>query len=639
MGPRTPSKRTVVLAAVVSVAVLAVAISGSHIAAQTVRPTSSAGEFWAVVIGIDAYQHAPPLQHAVNSARAIERALPGLGVRADHLVMVIDQQATRAAIEKTLAEDLRKKMGRDDRLLVFFAGHGQTEQVRPGQEEGYLLPVDGDPGRLLSTGISMTLIRQISERLSARHILYIMDASFSGYPVFNRSISDQLLDDYLRKRTIQILTAGRQHEVPQARGGVGLFTGILVRGLQSEAYAGKNWLALEELGAWVRKRVVAESNQKQTPQYGTLVGEGQFIFQKPTVSLATAPSAAPIPAAPPPSAPVPAPPPRGSLRVATKVPGVEIWLGDRKIGEAGPERPLIASDLAAGTYRVRARKGGHQDWEREVQVKANAATDVAIDIEPLRTPAPSVTTPDDLGEMVLVSAGEFWMGTSAEESGRLIEACRRAGHDERECRDRYAHESPRHRVHLDAFYIDRYEVTNAQYQRFVDATNRRKPAISDPAFAGPTQPVVGVTWNDADAYCKWAGKRLPTEAEWEKAARGPEGRRYPWGDEWDERRANGNRRLTKTTPVGSYPDGASPYGIHDMAGNVWEWVADWYGSGTYERSGRTQNPTGPRTGDRKVLRGGSAFDGPEGLRSANRLAYLPTDQDGNVGCRCAKSSR
>jgi formylglycine-generating enzyme required for sulfatase activity len=627
MGPRTPSTRTVVLAAVTGFAVLAVAVPGRHIAAQTIRPTPSTGGFWAVVIGIDAYQHAAPLQYAVNSARAIERALPGLGVRADHLVVVIDRQATRATIEKILAEDLRRKVARDDRLLVFFAGHGLTEQVRPGQDEGYLLPVDGDPTRLSSTGISMMRIRQISERLAARHILYIMDASFSGYPVFNRSISDQLLDDYLRKRAIQIVTAGRQHEVPQARGGIGLFTDILVHGLQSDAYAGKNWLALEELGAWVRRRVVAESNQKQTPGYGTLVGEGQFIFQKPTVALLS----------PPPSAPVSASPPRGSLRVATKVPGVEIWLGDRQIGEAGPERPLIAPDLAVGTYRVRARKGGHQDWERDVQVKANAATDVPIDIEPLRPP--SVTTPDDLGEMVLVAAGEFWMGTSAEESARLIETCRRAGRDERECRDRYAAESPRHRVHLDAFYIDRYEITNAQYQRFVDATTRRKPVVPDPAFAGPTQPVGGVTWNDADAYCKWAGKRLPTEAEWEKAARGPEGRRYPWGDEWDERRANGNRRLTRTAPVGSYPDGASPYGIHDMAGNVWEWVADWYGSDAYGRFGRTQNPTGPRTGDRKVLRGGSAFDGPDALRSASRLAYLPTDQDGNVGFRCAKSSR
>ena len=160
--------------------------------------------------------------------------------------------------------------------------------------------------------------------------------------------------------------------------------------------------------------------------------------------------------------------------------------------------------------------------------------------------------------MVSVPAGEFWMGCNEQ-------ADKRCNFDEK----------PYHKVYLDAYYIDKYEVTQSEYNECVTTdkcpANRKKDG-----FTGDRQPVIGVSWEDADTYCKWAGKRLPTEAEWEKAARGTDGRVYPWGNSFDPTRANYAGALGKTSEVGSYPSGASPYGALNMAGNVWEWVADWY---------------------------------------------------------------
>lgn len=232
----------------------------------------------------------------------------------------------------------------------------------------------------------------------------------------------------------------------------------------------------------------------------------------------------------------------------------------------------------------------------------------------------------DGAEMVLIPAGEFWMGSD----------------------DGDADEKPRRRVYLDAFSIDKYEVTNTLYKPSMDATRYPAPSHwTNTSFNSSAQPVVGVSWYEAEAYCRWAGKRLPTEAEWEKAARGTDGRKYPWGNEEpDNSKANYGQPLSggpaarlvgkrKTTPVGSYPSGVSTYGVHDMAGNVWEWVADWYDGNYYQRApGR--NPKGPDSGQFRVFRGGSWIDDPGSARSSNRLWSHPGDRFSHVGFRCAQ---
>ncbi len=197
---------------------------------------------------------------------------------------------------------------------------------------------------------------------------------------------------------------------------------------------------------------------------------------------------------------------------------------------------------------------------------------------------------------------------------------------------------PEHTVDLDAYWIDRHEVTNQAYKVFLDATGHPWPRSWDDKY--PTGrddlPIAGVSWADAVAYCDSITKRLPTEAEWEKAARGTDKRMWPWGNEWDVAKANAgaiNNAVLK--PVGSYPAGASPFGLYDMAGNVWEWVQDWYAAEYYTLQ-KWHNPAGPALGEFKVARGGAWTDAPLQTRTFVRLGIYPPDFPGNaVGFRCA----
>jgi formylglycine-generating enzyme required for sulfatase activity len=226
--------------------------------------------------------------------------------------------------------------------------------------------------------------------------------------------------------------------------------------------------------------------------------------------------------------------------------------------------------------------------------------------------------------MALIPAGKFWMGSPDREGDK--------------------DEHPRHQVMLDALYMDKFDVTVARYANFMRATNRSKPDYwkqVDSSKHG-NFPVVGVDWRDAEAYCRWVGKRLPTEAEWEKAARGTDGRTYPWGNEPPTAKlANFGKGFTsnvydeRLAPVDSYEAGKSPYELHHMAGNVWEWTADWYDENFYGKSPE-QNPNGPSGGESRVLRGGSWFNVPGLLRSANRLRDTPSARNDDIGFRCAQ---
>ncbi len=226
--------------------------------------------------------------------------------------------------------------------------------------------------------------------------------------------------------------------------------------------------------------------------------------------------------------------------------------------------------------------------------------------------------------MVFVPAGPFEMGNNF-------------GPDD---------EKPAHTVTLDAFWIDRTEVTNAIYARRVQADICQSPSEKSSStrnsYYGNSRyadyPVVNVSWNDAKRYCAWAGRRLPTEAEWEKAARGTDGRVYPWGDSApSSERLNFSVNLGDTTPVGLYPEGASPYGALDMAGNVLEWVADWYAADYYWNS-PDQNPEGPESSDIRVLRGGAWGFVEDTDRTTARFMYEQSGISINrFGFRCALS--
>jgi len=197
-------------------------------------------------------------------------------------------------------------------------------------------------------------------------------------------------------------------------------------------------------------------------------------------------------------------------------------------------------------------------------------------------------------------------------------------------------EKPVHKVHLNGYYISKYEITQIQYKKFIEQTKRKIPSCDWSPVNKPNYPVVCVDWNDAKAFCAWAGGRLPTEAEWEKAARGTDARKYPWGN--SEPNCNFLNYLgctNSTTAVGAYNAGKSPYGIYDMTGNVWEWANDWYENNYYAHS-PSKNPQGPSTGSLRVTRGGSLSYDATDVRCSNRSGSAPAEKFFDVGFRLVK---
>lgn len=199
-------------------------------------------------------------------------------------------------------------------------------------------------------------------------------------------------------------------------------------------------------------------------------------------------------------------------------------------------------------------------------------------------------------------------------------------------------EKPVHEVSLDAFYMDVCPVTNSQFSAFVAATGYRMPDWKPEQTSGSDHPVVGVSWEDARIYCEWANKRLPSEAEWEKGARGTDGRTYPWGDRFHPQHANviGNG-FAGTAPVGNFPTGASPFGVLDMAGNVWEWVADWYDASRYaRRGGGGEGEVFADSRQHRTMRGGAWICHVRYLRCSERGHQAPDYRSSFAGFRCAR---
>lgn len=284
-------------------------------------------------------------------------------------------------------------------------------------------------------------------------------------------------------------------------------------------------------------------------------------------------------------------------------------------------------------------------------------------------------------DMILIPEGLFLMGSTKEDIAKLLELDRNIE------AERLENEIPQRKIHLNAYLIDKYPVTNAQYKKFIESGGYTQKAFwsdagwqyiaqakplenkeLDGVFQGESDcPAVNISWYEAEAYAAWAGKRLPTEAEWEKAARGDDGRIYPWGNEFDKTRLNcAEAKIEKPTPVTNYPQGQSIYGCFDMAGNVWEWTADWYDS-QYYRHAPDNDPQGPTMAEEnpyfgrpeevgisiydlkpspagktlsgcKVLRGGSwNGSGIVHVRCSNRDYDEPTYKNDTISFRCAKS--
>lgn len=293
-----------------------------------------------------------------------------------------------------------------------------------------------------------------------------------------------------------------------------------------------------------------------------------------------------------------------------------------KIGGAVALVGLIAAGVAYSRSSTAGTKGLDPTTQTAGQVGAPSGAPAGVRADS-QGGAPTTGANEIVGKdgapSLLVAAGTFIMGDDEE--------------------------SPRRELYLDAFYIDRYEVTTARYAKFLEATG----SVGAPegweelkAERGKDLPVVGVDWNDAVAYCKWVGRRLPTDAEWEKAARGSDERRYPWGNESPTvARANYENSSPEAYDgglmnVGAHPSGRSPFGIDDMAGNANEWVADWFTDSF--RSGDVRNPKGPESGNGRVIRGGGRFEPAERILSTKRYHGEPQLRNEDLGFRCARDA-
>jgi len=729
-----------------------VAVAASSTSAQV----PGLGSYHALVIGNQAYRSLRPLQTPVADATAVADML-----RRDYGFARVRllTNATRADMVRAL-DDLRRRLGPGDNLLIYYAGHGWLDREA---DRGYWLPVDAEPDSR-TNWLSNADLTDTLRALKAKHVVIVADSCYSGTLTRSIGVTPLAPPDILRlaqKRARTALVSGGLEPVADVGGGR---HSVFARAFLDALHGNQGATDLTSLFGVIRRQVLLGATQ--TPEYADIrqAGHdgGDFVFVRPGARLAAPPSPAPPQ---PRESPVPAPQvaaiPPGAVRIESSPPGAEVYWDARPVGKtpltlpsADPGRhqlvlvlpgyatlledvevtagqslrvarkleeqagaleittkpsgarieldgvpfgltPQKLPRVRVGKHAVKLTHPDHQAVEREVAIEFEQVAKLEVDLPPkpgrlviTSTPATAevwvgsrklgatvwvgelppgkhlirvakegfedrlfdvLLGPNeaksldarlkkwDLGEMVFVPAGEFWMGSDDGESD----------------------EGPRHRAYVDALHIDKFEITNVQFKAFVDARGYERRELwsrsgwqwrseqhltqplywNDSRWNAPKQPVVGVSWYEAEAFCKFGGKRLPTEAEWEKAARGAEGRKYPWGDQWESSGANSDEsKLGTTAPVGSYPTGVSPYGAHDMAGNVWEWVADWYSDNYYHRSpGRS--PRGPDSAVSKVIRGGSWDDLRPNLRSANRSHYPPGNRGNDIGFRCAKGSQ
>jgi hypothetical protein len=579
-----------------------IATSASDVTAQqargisgvvsTVDSTSLYGNSWSVIIGINQYDKWPALQYAVNDARSIRSKLAELGFPPENTIYLTDAEATRQKIVQVLGDELPRRVQKNDRVFIFFAGHGETEPLPGDRQEGYIVPVDGDLSNLLSTCISMTTVRQFSERMAAKHVFYAIDACYSGLALTRSGISSTEGRQYLQRvssfRARQIVTAGRSGEQVIERGGHGLFTETLLLALEGNADKLQPFGVVtgSELGLYLNSEVALESGNAQTPQFGRLSsGEGEFLFVLPSYEPGT-----PIPS----QESAPGELALGHLKINVSANGSRVYVNGVLRGVSSPDKPLEIQNLEEGSIRLRIEADGHEPVSQTTDIQAGQWSQLLVEL-----PATDPTV------------GKLNTDVATWEEIVMVED----------------------------FAIHKYEVTNTQYAAFLNAKgNQRRggrPWIRLDGMTGietdgdrfivkeayERHPVIQVSWHGANAYCQWVGKRLPTDDEWKLACEGEEDRVFPWGNTYQAGRANIVGRKDQypiTSPIGHFKRGASPFGAMDMSGNVWEWTAT--------KTARNQ----------MFVRGGSWNAEQGSAKCSSRIDLDPSNQGGDLGFRCAR---
>jgi len=592
----------------------------------------------------------------------------------------------------------------DDLLLLYFSGHG----IKDDWGRLYFATTNTIYKTLRSTAIPAGLVNEVMSDSRSRRQVLLLDCCYSG--AFARTKADKTvgIKEQLRGRGRVVLTSSNalqysfEGDEIAGEGVRSVFTRVLVRGLETgDADRDEDGnVSLDELYEYVYDHVIDETPKQRPQKVATVEGkiiiarnphwvvkpaelppELQRAIESPTTwmregavselerllhssdeSLSLAARQALVHLTDDDSRRVSTAAVRTLRVVATppadKPPSGQITPVAQKPKEPPATRPAsevapqaqgqlrhLLSSVPAWVWAVVGVavvglliiSGNLAGWGATEEPALTNTTTTAPTEEPMPTIEPALapgapqTRPADSMVMVYVPGGTFQMGSSEGDSG---------AHDD---------EFPQHTVTLDDFWIDQTEVTNAQYVLCVADGGCDESAYADnDNYNGDDHPVVGVSWHDADAYCKWAGGRLPTEAEWEYTARGEEGYIYPWGGEFDCSRGNfddeteldsyvvpggeGCDGYVRTAPVGSFPTGKSWCDALDMAGNVYEWTADWYGD---YPSGAQTNPAGPAAGDYKVLRGGGWSRNWGSVRAAYRHYNPPSIRYNLLGFRCA----
>ena len=620
------------------------------------------------------------LPGAVNDAKEVAEVLKHHGF---DVTLKID--LTKAEFDKAFTDFIYKSgKDKDNRLLFYYAGHGYTTKSAIGEDLGYLVMLDTpnpeNAGEFDLYSIDMVKFVADSKKIHARHVLFMFDSHFSGTILNLRNqVTPLHITERIRNPVRQFITSGRADEPVSDRSEFKAVFLDLLEGHVEEPMP-DGYLTGVELADYLY-RTVPKFSAGQHPQHGKIhdqqLNTGDFVFVLPqnrhqernAVELETL----------------------ATLRITSVPDGATVYIDGVAVGttplqnyqiDTGIrlEKPVNVG-LELSGYKSRVQKvnlqGGQQfTWDAQLEqiveqsaplksepdpLQPEIREDVQIESdiipnEKVQSLSPNVSQTilgADTAPMVLIPAGDFQMGSDYNTIGN-------------------AATRPMHTVYIDAFYIDKYEVTVGQYNQFVRATNYRPLPLWVYQYA-PTDahPVVGVSWHDAKAYAKWAGKRLPTEAEWEKAARGGLiQKNYSWGDtavdgtqcnfadkrlrtiwnserEPDDNWANENfdDGYAYTAPIGSYPPNG--YGLHDMVGNVWEWCFDAYDENFYANS-PYQNPIAEilikdgannivAVNKLRVVRGTSWYDGVSSVWIASRLGQSPEGEVTNIGFRCVKS--
>ena len=616
------------------------------------------GKQWALLVGIDAYDDPTisQLRYCVADVKAFYGALtdPSLGgFDKDQVYLMTGNDTGRTRPSNTNVivrlEKLAELVKPEDTFVFYFSGHGMTREEKP-----FLLSINADARTLTSlelSAIPLEKVKRILSSIKAHQTLIILDACRND-PASGRGDEDNPLTEAFARgiqvrpklsraglpavtATLYACSLGeRAYEYPEK--GQGVFSYFLLEGLKGNAAAPNGLVTIASLAKYTQQHVAkwARENlhggKKQTPWLAQ-EGGAELVLARVQVEVDDAVEELSSLA---------------TLEVNSNPSGATVYVDGVPHGVTPARIPVDTGVTGKKTVVVALALEGYATKRGRLKLQAGRRAPWNVTLE--RLPAPPAppreetlppqgqTTPTkyitgkDGVKMALIPAGEFQMGSN---DGRDIE-------------------KPVHTVYVDAFYMDVYEVTNAQYRKFVQATGHREPIgwgyvdgkwkdgfepWKDSRFNGDNQPIVCVSWDDAVAYCAWAGKRLPTEAEWERAARGGlAGKRYPWGDSIDKSQANYNRNVGKPTPVGRYEP--NRYGLYDMVGNAWEWCADWYGSDYYKNSPK-RNPTGPNSGSWRVLRGGSWYnDFASWVVCAVRYHSRPFNGHGYGGFRGVQSA-